>query len=214
MASRIRIMVSGNKPRLSVHMEGDELVVDCARCFADFLRLCKRAVDKKRDPATGQPYQMPALKDANCQGYHGYAVFPKDAYDIIVAHANGESVDIPLSLQAGVATETPMPTSEADINAIVDKRLAEHAAATVVATETVTEALADQGPMPERPLHEILNEELGEQQPPMPERKPIRASRAAVVLAEKEGIDLFDVTPAKGDKIDVRDIRLAIRSRK
>lgn len=227
MASRIRIMVGGNKPRLSVRMEGDELVVDCARCFADFLRLCKLAADRKRDSATGQPYQMPALADAECEGYHGHAMFPPEAYDIIVAHAEGKPFDIPLSLQAGVTTETPIATSEADIEAIVDRKIAEREAAIVAAVrEDVAETLADQGPVPEQSLDEMLTDELGPQQPPMPlpehdsdgrthdDPEPIDASKAAVALAEKSGVDLGTVVSAKGDKIDVRDVRRAIRERK
>lgn len=224
--SKLKVVVSGNKPRLSVRMEGKELVVDCARCFADFLRRCRWATDKK--PGTYQPRDvqgrpdgptrnksdMPALAEANCQGYHGYATFPQDAYDIIVANAKGEPFDIPLSLQGGVTTETPIPTSQADIEAIVDRKLAERAAASAIAAENIAETLADQGPVPERSLDEILDDELGPQSPPMPETTPVDASRAAVVLAEKHGIDLAAVKSAKGDKIDVRDVRLAIRNRK
>ena len=156
---------------------------------------------------------MPALADAECEGYHGHAMFPPEAYDIIVAHAEGKPFDIPLSLQAGVTTETPIATSEADIEAIVDRKIAEREAAIVAAVrEDVAETLADQGPVPEQSLDEMLTDELGPQKPPIPE--PVNASKAAAALAEKHGVDLSAVVSAKGDKIDVRDVRRAIRERK
>ena len=226
--SRIRIMVSGNKPRMRVTYEGSQLVVDCARCFANYLRLCKLAIDKKRDK-DGVPYQIPELAAAECDGYHGRAVFPPEAYDVIVAHANrGDDdplIDIPLSLQSGVKTETPLPMSESDIKSVVDKAVADALAkfAAVQAAPLDPALVGDEQEFDEPEgneptLDDILNAELGEMTPPMPEHSdepiPVIASKRAANLAKRHGIDLTTLTPNAAGKITVVAVRKAVEAAK
>ncbi|MBW2308510.1 MAG: hypothetical protein JRG73_16410 [Deltaproteobacteria bacterium] len=210
--SRLRIMVGGNKPRLSVRVEGDQVVIDCAKCFADFLRTCKWAIDRQSS--------LPSYESADCVGYHGRATFPREAYDLLVRLANRErirDVDVPLSLQTGAMTDqVPTPTSLSDIEAAARKAASDAVARMVRVTPNDAEIqpsdhkdsiLVDQDSVYHEPsLDEILNAE--------PEPVSPLASKAAIALAETHRIDLASIKKAsKHNKIDVRDVRAAIRER-
>jgi len=241
--SQMTVMVSGNKPRLSVKYEGERLVVDCAKCFAGFLQQCLRAVEKKPNRATGQPYEMPSLASADCQGFHGHATFPKEAYDVIVAHANRKDgdplIDIPLSLQAGVKTETPIPTSQADIEAVAKKAvadaLAKHAAVQAAPLDpalvgddrqfgelegnepTLDEILADDDKAMDDefgPPKDVIRRDDDGAIKTAPEKVPlINASKRAKDLAKRHGIDLATLAPNVAGKITVVAVRKAVEAK-
>ena len=202
MAKRLEIMVSGNKPRLKMTMEGDRLIVNCSKCFAEFLRRCARACRGHGD--------MPTMTDAAelCKGAYGYQQFPQEAYDLIVAHAAGKEIEIPLSLQAGVVPETPIPLSQADVETIA-RKAAERAVVKVV------EELVGQTAEPEldngdndNDIPELVETVCGPTPPIIPTAD---ASAAAVRLAKRRGIDLTTIEPNASGKIDVRCVKQAIK---
>jgi len=205
MAKRLEIMVSGNKPRLKMTMEGDRLIVNCSKCFAEFLRRCARACRGHGD--------MPTMTDAAelCKGAYGYQQFPQEAYDLIVSHAAGNEIDIPLSLQAGVVPETPIPLSQADVETIARKTV-EQAVAKVVEELIGQNALAAEPELDngdnDNDIPELVDIVCGPTSPVIPTAD---ASAAAVRLAKRRGIDLTTIEPNASGKIDVRCVKQAIK---